>query len=496
MAQLGPTYAPAGPALPASSPGVPQVEQTVGVSGGPAAARIGVPGTNAGVVGARLFEGIQGVGERIQNIFAAQQANRDALNGAQLEQEVLPQLTQARLDALQNGTTVPSQDNNMVSLYRQAGDKIIESVKDNQLYQSMSAPAQARVTEALTRAHTSGIEDTTLSMMKAAVAEQQAQMEDLKVSGVRIASSDFKVEPDGGITPGPNAIGARKQFQAAVQTVFPNKPDAVKAQMDDFDHRLALGQFQTFAMTNPGAAMTEFASPQFQAKNPLITPPEWQALRDHVLSAASYGQRSVEAALNADIGQREQEILGLAAQGKPYGDQMNYLLTHYPTARTWAQSLTGVAYREDIPSAPGIEAAFQQQLNSATPDNIDGIMENMKYAQAAGTLNPKIGSALMFNATKIKADLAKTNNAGFAAARQRIDAAVNPPMNALDKAMKGADLSPVLSPSSIDYIWASKKAQYPNDPLKAEKETMDYLKPYLRSAPVKGDWRSKLNAAH
>lgn len=440
-------------------PLIPQI-----IAQGPSNLRVGVPDAPRIPLDNPADSAMAEFGQKISAIGDALDRQQTMLDAANVMNAYRTRVTQARIGAAQQDPVVQAS-------YFRANTDPGDIFKD---------PANAHILpllqEHLPEIQNAGLQDVLLHQQQAREQQQRGQLDGFLKTG----PVNYLNAPDPRQAAG--IVATRDTLLDQAQSTGMIQPNERAALVHQWDNDVQVGQLRAQAVSDPSGAMTELSRPDFLQRHPAVTAEQWQALRSDAVSQSQFADRQIDASMKADQAQTEQGIMQAAANGQPIGPALENARAHDLVSDEFYRRYAGHAFRDNMPSAPGLEDALQQQIKDATPDTIDSTMENMKFAIAAGTLNPKNGSALMFMATRRKADLQQGQKADAAQAKADILNDFYPPKSKLD-GMASINERTLLR-DLLDSYWDAALLRNKGDAQKAKQETEDHFHGFLKTKPV------------
>ena len=433
-----------------------------------------------------IFQGIENAGEKLGQIFAAQGHNQRALQADKMQSDFDTVDRAAQAHAAGNGSYIGTDNDNMVSLYGQQTEAMKQQMlsdPDNKgvLADPIFGP---QIRQRLNETQTKGLGTMTAHMAGVALTEQEKQFKTQTQASAVTAGGDYRIGPDGNAVDGPVALQQQQQAQNLAHQMYPHLPGEEAARMTAWERAKDLSRYQQMSVKDPSQAAAQLLNPNFLANHPTLTATDWNGLRSNLATQETFGKRQLDAQQAQLQAQNEQKINELQAEGKPYTGLLEQLRSTLGVSPEFYQTKTGHAYRENMPSQGGLVDSFQQELKTATPDSIDGIMERMRFAEAAGTLNSKDAGALDKVGTDAKTALKQDFNARKATAYSNLYDEHYPAKSKLDGM---TDMTAVTIPKEqFNAFWEGAVLRNKGDINAATKETQDWFKQQTKVAPVGG----------
>ena len=183
-----------------------------------------------------------------------------------------------------------------------------------------------------------------------------------------------------------------------------------------FESDYTNGAFTALATSDPASVLRMTAVP------PGVNPTTFALARTRALGSIEQPGRIVQAQLSESRAANDQSVLQDHAAGRPIDPgKIEGLRGQDQLSDDVYRLVAGHGFRDVSPSAPGVAENFTSSIKGAlTADELAGITENLKWAQAANTISSKDAAALTLAANHRASEL-KTDE-GAAKAQSWSDA--------------------------------------------------------------------------
>jgi hypothetical protein len=262
-----------------------------------------------------IFKGIQDFGEKLGKIFAAQGANQRSLQANKLIADFGTVDTAAQLQAMQNGTYLATDPNNMTGLYKSQADATIQKIINDPANRGVFAdPAlSAQVQSRLYDARDNGWKRVSVQMGVTAHADQEAQLQSQSHTQAITAGANYAVAPDGSIMDGPQALEARQNVQNLIGQMKGHLPGEAAADLQNFTNDVALQRGLTIAQNQPSQAANFLKNP---GAGVVLTPEQQNQITTKATEAIRRPMVQIDANNDAVRAQLYNKYAAQAAAGK------------------------------------------------------------------------------------------------------------------------------------------------------------------------------------
>jgi hypothetical protein len=212
-----------------------------------------------------ILAGIEGAGEKLGQIFAAQGQNQRALQANKAIHDYQNADTLARSTAMTTGNYNGTADDSMIGIYNQRSVDLQKTIRDNPANQAIFADPKlaAQVNGAIYDTHSKGMTDITLHQLQSHAQDQDADFKSQLHTGAIAAGPDYRVAPDGSFVDGPDSAQQRQRVENLADQVYGHMPGEKAAHMQAYDLDVASERAQSIAQnTNQPFLLDQFVKAQ------------------------------------------------------------------------------------------------------------------------------------------------------------------------------------------------------------------------------------------